>query len=140
MKDELKGLAILAAILFGNPDAWGATLTISYQMPTQYCDGTALPLADITDLEIYISEATIPAADVSCGTPVDDPPQGPGVVVTPADPTLNQVDLDVAPGLTYFIRARVRDVNGEWSNLSNQVQRAVPFPRPDVPTITIISI
>lgn len=140
MKDTLKGLVLLAAILFGDPDAWGATLTIEYQLPTQYCDGTTLNAADITDLEIYVSEATIPAADAPCSSPVDDPPQGPGVVVTPADPNLSQIDLDVAPGLTYFLRARVRDTQGNWSNLSNQVQRNVPFPRPGVPTITIISI
>lgn len=143
MKNSLKGLALIAAILFGNPDAWGATFTVSYQLPTQNCDGTAIGAGEITDLEIYISESTIPAADLPCaadGDPVDDPPQGPGVIVTPADPTLNQIDLDVQPGITYFLRARVRNTAGEWSMLSAQVQRFVPFPRPTAPTITIISI
>ena len=131
---------LLPLLLLGlAPATWSDTLTVSWTLPGTYCSGAPIQPGDITDLEIYISESDIPSTGVPCGGPVDNPPQGPGVVVTPADPDLNQVDLDVAPGRTYFLRARVQ-AGGVWSNLSNQVSRFVPMPRPDVPTITIISI
>ncbi len=139
MKHKILGLLLVGLILLGNPDAWGADLTIGWQLPTENCDGTSLVAGEITQIEIYVSESPIPAADLPCSTPGDDPPQGPGVVVTPADPNANEITINVDPG-TYWWRARVGKATGEWSNLSNQVTRTIEIPKPSAPTITIISI
>ena len=131
---------LIALLSLISISAFAAPVTVSWQLPDQYCDGSQILPGDITNMEIYVSTSTIPASDVSCGgTPDTPPPGGTATVVSPT-PSDNQMDIDLSPGLTYFIRARVQDANGEWSNFSNEVQRFVAFPRPEVPTITIINL
>ena len=127
-------LCLLALPAFADP------VTVSWQMPTSNCDGSQVLPGDLTNLEIYVSTSTIPAVGTSYGTERDTPPPGGTATVVEPDVAVTQIDIDLAPGATYFIRMRVRNAQGEWSNFSNEVSRFVAFPRPDVPTITIINL
>lgn len=115
---------------------------LQWQLSTGSCDGPTAPPID--RMEIYVSTAPIAAMDQPCppaGGEVDVPPSGGTIVqVLTPDPGDNSVTLDLGMGVSYWIRARVRSTDGDWSNLSLQVQKDLPWPAPAAPTITIINI
>ena len=131
-----------ALLLFGAP-VWAGQAEISWQLPTENCDGSTIDPAGMQALELYVGTGNIPAQDVPCpdpDEPVDPPPTGGTVVdVVNLDPGQTSITLDLADGVTYFFRMRIR-VNGEWSNLSNQVSKDLPFPVPTSPVLTIINL
>ncbi len=131
---------LLACLLLMSVTVFADQVTVSWTLPNSYCNQTVIQAGEITQMEIYVSTSTISASDVPCGGVADTPPPGGTATVVTPDPNLQQVDIDLAPGVTYFLRARVQVVTGEWSNFSSETQRFVPFPRPDVPTITIINL
>lgn len=141
MKDfGIATFAVIVLTLMYLSDARAATVTLSWTLPVENCDQSTILPGDLTSMEIYISTNPIPASDVSCGTVRDVPPTGGTVtVVTPA-PNTTQIDIDLAEGETYFFRARVQGQGGEWSNFSGEASRDIPFPRPGIPSITIIQL
>lgn len=128
----LCAFAAVAVFLWDSAEARETTL--AYELPVEYCDGRALPLDEIQTLEIYVSAAPIPAADVDCASTaaeVDTPPDSFSELIQTGDPT-GSVTIDLFPG-PYFARGRVQTVDGDWSNFSGQVDLQVPGPgRPPV--------
>ena len=136
----MKRIAILTALFFASPALLAAELTLQWQIPTQLCDGTALPAADLTNIEIYIDETPVPgpAPGTECDDPIQDPPAGFTPTVAPA--TDGTVTIQVAGGKTYFARARVQHVTGTWSSLSLQASADVPIGNISPPTLLIIPL
>lgn len=138
---RISALAVILAAL--SPQVYAASLEINWQLSTSDCQSSTTP-APVTEMEIYIDSSSIPASDLTCppsGQPVDVPPAGGSIVqvVTP-EPGDNTVTVDLPAGVTYFIRARVRNSDGHWSNLSIQRETFIEFPVPGAPTITVIQL
>lgn len=130
------GLLLLFPLL-----ASAADVTIQWTTPTTNCDNTPIVPGDLTEMEIYIDTQSIPALGDPCGVERDTPPTGGTITVVTPDPNTNSITIDLPAGQTYFLRARVRGQGGLWSNLSDpEAQKIVPFPRPGVPSITIITL
>jgi hypothetical protein len=133
--------AFLVAVFSASVQA--APLEIQWTLSTSDCSLSTTP-APVVAMEIFVDTETIPASDLSCpadGDPIDVPPAGGDIVqvVTPP-PGDNTVTIDVPAGVTYFLRARVQSSDGNWSNLSLERVKLVPFPTPGSPTITIIQL
>lgn len=126
-------LALLALFLVPSFAA-AETVTVEWSWPTQYCNNEALPLSDLQQAEIYISEATIPRVTTACDAgDVDVPPAGAIIASVPTSNTT--IDIDLTCGRTYFFVMRVQVVSGEWSNFSGEATRDLDCGRPDIPII-----
>jgi hypothetical protein len=127
----VKGFALLALLWLSAP-AYAAEVTLTWQYPTQYCDGEALPIESIQKMEIYISETEIPRVPGPCGTEQDVPPSGAIIqqVVTPE----TSVTVELTCGKTYYFVGRIQASN-LWSNFSAEAMRIVDCSRPGVPII-----
>ena len=108
---------------------------LSWQHPTDDCDGSALSASDFVEQELIYSQTPMPMpsdSDGPCAPTVD--PDGPAGSLSVAVPiTDTSVILNLQPGQTYFARSRISSfVSGNWSSWSNQVQFTVPYGRPNV--------
>ena len=124
---------LIPALILGCSSAEGdTTITVSWDLPVVYCDGSVLtPATDLLAVEVYISASTIPASeDPGCGGVRDVPPVG----ITPLSVTgtATSVQATLTPGITYHIRARVQASNGEWSNLTPELQKVVANLEPGI--------
>lgn len=100
-------------------------ITLSWVLPTKYTDGTALPVADITKVQVYLANAEIP--DTFTGPPT--------VELTPATTTVSRTHQAWTGGT---IHARVRACTASaCSDLSVAAKLLVPIPpplKPGIPT------
>ena len=127
-------LMVLLSLI--STSAYAVQTIIEYELPTDTCEGTTIDPSVIAALEIYIDTQHIPAVEINCpqvGTPTDVPPSGLNVVN--AVPSDGSVTIDLVGGQTYYIRARVQDQSGDWSNLSGQHIEEVPRSPLNVPVI-----
>lgn len=134
-------ILVTALLLCLTAAANAADLTIQWQIPTQACDGTPIPAADLTNIEVYVSDQPIPgpgAGETGCEATTPPPPAGYTPTVVPA--TDGTVTIQVDGGKTYYARARVQHISGEWSGLSNQGQQTVPLGRIQPPSVLIIPL
>lgn len=113
-------------------------VTVSWELPTLDCNDNPIVAGDIGQVEIYVSESSIPAQDERCSTTPDPAPAGFTPIEVPAGNT--SISFDLAPGKTYFLRARVAGPGGVWSNLSTQASALVPFKEVQPPTLFIINL
>lgn len=120
--------------------AFAADVTLSWQWPTQYCNGDNLPLTDIVAAEIYIATSPIPRVPSSCDENEQDVPPSGAVIqqVTTPDTTV-AITLDC--GSEYHFVMRVQAANGEWSNFSAEAMRDLTDEcgRPGIPIIISLS-
>ena len=140
MKRLLPILLLLLA-----PCAWATEVTLQWQLQPQDCEGNAMDPSSYDTIEFFVADSPIPASNTSCpgdaGYAVDPRPVGGNVVLTAQSPNALQGDIPVnlLPG-TYFARARVSDTDGNWSNLSLELQVDVPQGVLQVPVIIQINI
>lgn len=136
----MKRLMLAALLLLFGTTSWAADLTVQWTNPTEACDGTPIPPEDLAQVEIYIDTTSIPgpAPGTECNDPVTPPPAGftPTVVAG----TEETVTIQVAGGQTYYLRARVQHVNGQWSSLSNEAMKAVPLGLIKPPLVVTIDL
>lgn len=132
---RLSTFALLA--LFVTAPVWAVETAIQYQLPTVDCDNQPIPAGSITAMEFYIDAMPIPASDVRCSASSDtrDTPPAGIVAVVPAQPSDGEVRVNLAGGVTYYVRARVQGADGEWSNLSNQREITLPATPLQAPVI-----
>lgn len=118
--------------------AHAADVTIAWDWPAEYCDGSKIDPADIEQAEIYIDTKPITASsDIerdSCAGPADIPP--PSAVLHSVETPEKSVTVQLDPG-TYFVRMRSQ-VSGRWSNLSAEAKATVDPGQPKVPVIISI--
>ncbi len=115
---------IVGFLSFGKADA--ATVEVTWTNPTQYEDGTALPVADLASTRIEIGTCSAPSV---FGTK-----QGEQVVTAPA----TVATLTVAPG-TWCYRAFSKTVAGKGgleSRASGVVTNVVPYSPPNPPVLS----
>ena len=114
--------ATMFALMVAAVPASAAEVTMEWDWPTQYCGGEALPLSDLQQAEIYVSETTIPRVPTSCvAGDTDTPPPSAIVATVPTSDTT--INIDLTCGKTYFFVMRVQ-AGGEWSNFSGEVSLA----------------
>lgn len=129
-------------LLLAAPFALAAPVTIEYQLPTETCEGQPIAAGEIEAMEIYVSAGPIPASDVACpdpGQPVDPVPQSYSTMIEATDQS-GSVTVDLIGGQTYHVRARVRTAAGGWSNLSNEMTKAVPAAPVSAPVLIRIGL
>jgi len=132
---------LLALLLFCPLLASAANVTLTWEWPTEYCavapdPAEPLPLGDIQQAEIYISQTPIPRVPGACGPESDTPP--PSAIIANVSTPNTTVDIDLACGATYHFVMRVQ-ANGAWSNFSAEAMRVVDCGRPDIPIIISLS-
>ncbi len=138
---RIAAAVLLIPLFLIPPPAQATEVTLEWSWPTDYCDSAApVDPADIDALEIYGDTSPIPAASDAAGDPCNSPTDVPPAIAPVATvvTTDTSVVVDLPAGVTYYFRARVQ-VNGEWSNLSVELQRTIPFPQPGVPVIIRIN-
>jgi len=125
--------------------AWAVQNEFGYELSTTNCVGETVDLAYYDLFEIYVDVVPIAASDIDCPTSPADVDIPPSAINTVAIGTgtlaLNggSATVELLSGLTYFARARVRTVAGNWSNLSGQVTIVIPAGAPQMPTLFLIS-
>lgn len=147
MRAAALAFALLLALLGLMPAAYAAEgdvfvpVSIRYQLPSTDCLGQPLEPDALAALEIYVSAGPIPASDQPCpppGEPVDEPPASFSTRIQ-VEPQNGTVTRELAAGVEYYMRARVQDTAGRWSNLSAQITRDLRSP-PTAPTIWFIDL
>lgn len=120
--------------------------TYGYELSTTNCVGETVDLSYYDQLELYVDVTPIAASGVSCpddpGFTPDVPPSAVNTVaIGTAELSLTggTVSIELLSGLTYHARARVRNTDGTWSQLSNEVTVTIPAGAPQMPTLFIIS-
>lgn len=127
-------IVLLAITLMYASDATAETVTVEWSWPTQYCNSEPLPVTDLQQAEIYISEATIPRVATACdAADVDVPPAGAIIAAVPTSDTT--IDIDLTCGKTYFFVMRIQVASGVWSNFSGETTRDLDCGRPNIPII-----
>jgi len=128
--------AVLTLCMVSIP-ASATEVTMSWDWPTQYCDGELLPASDLQQAEIYISTSTIPRVATSCDAgDVDVPPAGAIIANVPTSDTSTTIDLQC--GQMYYFVIRVQ-AGGAWSNFSGEATRDIGCGRPNVPITVILT-
>lgn len=129
-------LAVLV-VLFGVAFcslAQAADAAVSWTHPTQYTDGSALPLASIKETVVQYGTcvaAVAPATAVTFGTLKLE------TLVAAPDATVRLTGIVAA---TYCFRAATRDTQLRTSSWSSLVQKAVVEIKPKAPaTVVVIS-
>jgi len=123
-------VAALCAVLAQN--AFAADVKLQWTLPGIDCDGAP---QTATELEFFVADTPIPAGDdepcppspVPADYEVDPRPVGSNIVLTAnsTNTTTGELDIQLLGGQTYYVRARLRDANGEWSNLSPNLELVV---------------
>lgn len=124
---------LCVALLLVTAPAFAADVTLTWNWPTQYCDGEALPLTDISAAEIYIAEAPIPRVPSACNGEADVPPSG--AIIQQVTTPDTSVTIELPCGKTYYFVMRNQVTSGEWSNFSTEAMRTLECARPGVPII-----
>lgn len=105
-------------------------IDLNYTLPTADCLGEPLLSGDIVAMELYVDTAPIPASDLDCPdalNPVDEVPVD-AMMFNEIAPD-GQIKINLAPG-TYFARFRLQNMEGQWSNLSDEKVIVVNRGRP----------
>lgn len=108
------GLVAAIAALFYTSAVLAEEKTFSWTMPTEYTDGSELPVEEIQFTRIYCDN---------------------GVVITVPGPATS-VARDFNPG-TYSCYATVTSINGMESLPSNSTEFTVEFPTPNAPVLSV---
>jgi len=131
MKRSYALVYLIPALILGCSSSQAdTTITVSWDAPEQYCDGSIINPLDIQGYELYIDAQPIPASeDPACGAARDVPPSG----ITPITASGQQTTLDavLTPGITYFMRVRIQ-ANGVWSNFSSELTTTIAQPEPGI--------
>lgn len=107
MRTYLKLLTVALALV--SSPAWGNTASLAWDPPTQYEDGTALPLAEISYYKIYYGTAS--------GGPYSSS------ITVPASATSASVS-NLARGTWYFVATTVA-TNGLESVFSTEASKDI---------------
>jgi hypothetical protein len=132
-------LITAAALLICASPLLAADLTIEWRNPTTYCDDTPLPVERIKVLELYLDTKPIPgpAADADpCAEPPTEPPAGFEPVQVTGGET--SVTVSVESGKTYYVRARISDIDNNWSAFTSQATKTVGFGRLSPPAVLLL--
>lgn len=125
----MKRILLIPALLIISSLGLARIATTEYDLAPTDCEGAPVSLSEYVTIEAYIDtqpipvQATDPCQVGPTGTAVDVPPAGATVVEGTFG--TNTVSFDLASG-DYWIRMRVQDDNGDWSNFSNQLTITVP--------------
>lgn len=141
--ETMRALIFIAGLtlFLGYRAVYAAEVTLTWDLPTTYCDGTALDATRLGTLEIYWDTNPIPgpaAEDPDCPETALPAPEGFAPIAVPAGQT--QVKVDVDPGQTYYARVRVSDTDGNWSSLTKQISTTIPFAMPRAPAVFTIQL
>ncbi len=119
-------LVLLLALTFASL-ASAAPRTVSYTLPTQYEDGTPLPVASIKHVRVEVGTCSAPSV---FGTA-----EGSALVVPPA--TSAAVEVARAFG-TFCARAQTETVSGTLSAWSATATTTITEPKPKPPVIQAV--
>lgn len=121
------GLAALLALGLC-PDAWAANHVFTITLPTTRVDGTALPLAQIGNAQVYDTSVPVPGAPgtlVTCS---------PALVFPPTTATLS-CTANVSAGHSFEATVSDNSTPVDTSAVSNQV--SLPQVAPSPPTLAV---
>jgi hypothetical protein len=119
----LVSVGVYALLLFA-PALRAATVTVSWMLPTQYVDNSALAVADIGSTTVEYGSCVAAAFGTKAGQVV-------------ASGAMTSTTVDLGPG-TYCFRAFVTTVPAKGatsSATSNVATKTVAFPAPKPPTL-----
>ncbi len=134
MKILISFLAVFVMLL-APPVSHAKPHQLTWEWPTEDCDGNPLSSADFIEAELIYSLTPMPMTsdtEGTCSVNRDaDPPAGALTVPVPLSDT--SIILNLQPGQTYYVRIRVSAyVNNNWSSWSNQAEPIAPYGRPNV--------
>ena len=124
----------MIALLFMSTSAEAKPQIVSWTMPTADCDGLVLIQSDLIEFEVIYSTSPMPMPSDSAGpcASADDPEAPAGSITVPVPVTETSTILNLHPGETYYLRARVSAyVDGNWSSWAVEINKTVPYGRPD---------
>lgn len=101
-----------------------ATVIITWKMPTTDCKGVAIPDGELIQLELFVSDKSIPGSGTQpC---VGGDAALPNGLVAPLQVDLSKDSYEFKlPAGQHYARMRVRGKEGGWSTLSNQLSFTV---------------
>lgn len=127
-------LLIVPILVLASMPAEAKPQIVSWQMPTQDCDGVALAQADLLEFELIFDTSPMPMPSDAAGAcdPVADPEAPATATTVPVPVAETSTILNLKPGETYYFRCKVSAyVNGNWSSWSIEISKTVPYGRPD---------